>query len=120
MNSRADAYGTIRYTASRIPNGTYTMEKTTKRHPAFEEARALNVPLADQLTQFASSVTNNSPELASAYEVLIEKLTHAGTGSGAPKVGDRLPSFLLPDTNGRFVSLEDLLADGAVVISFNR
>ena len=120
MNSKADGYGTFRYTVSRIPNGADTMNKPTNRHPTFGEARALEAPLADQLAQFAASVSNHTPELAVAYEALIEKLTRAGTSSGAPKVGERLPSFLLPDTKGRFVSLEDLLADGPLVISFNR
>ena len=93
MNSRADGYGTFRYTGVRFRDDIYTMKKPIKRNAAFEEARALKAPLADQLSHFAGSVSDLNPQLATAYQILIEKFTHAGTGAEAPKAGDRLPSF---------------------------
>jgi peroxiredoxin Q/BCP len=39
-------------------------------------------------------------------------------GSAALKVGDRAPAFTLPDTDGRPVSLESLLAKGPVILAF--
>lgn len=42
-----------------------------------------------------------------------------GLGEGAPvAVGQRAPSFTLPDTEGRSVSLEELYADGPVLLAF--
>ena len=96
------------------------MSGPPKRNPAFDAARALKAPLAEQLAQFAKAFSDRVPQVGAAYQTLIEKLTRAGTGSEAPKEGDRLPAFLLPDIEGRLVSSADLLADGPLVISFNR
>ncbi len=38
----------------------------------------------------------------------------------APKVGQRAPSFVLPDQNGRRVALADLLSPGGAVLIFYR
>jgi peroxiredoxin len=40
--------------------------------------------------------------------------------SGAPKVGDRLPPFLLPDESGRLVRFDDFGRARSIVISLNR
>ncbi len=97
-----------------------TMSGPAKQDPAFDEARALKAPLAKQLAHFAKAFNDRTPEVGAAYQTLIDKLTRAGTGSEAPKEGDRLPSLLLPDIEGNLVSSDDLLADGALVISFKR
>lgn len=39
---------------------------------------------------------------------------------GAVEVGERAPGFTLPDALGREVSLDDLVAEGAVVLTFYR
>ncbi len=38
----------------------------------------------------------------------------------APDIGDPMPPFLLPAHTGRLVSLDEILAPGPAVISFNR
>ncbi len=43
-----------------------------------------------------------------------------GAGMTAPKVGEAMPPFVLPDDNGRLVSLQDLLQAGPVAIAFHR
>ncbi len=96
------------------------MSGPAKRDPAYEDARALEAPLSEQLAQFAKAFNDRAPKVSAAYQTLIEKLTQADTGSEAPKEGDRLPPFLLPDIDGHLVSSQELLADGALVISFNR
>jgi hypothetical protein len=37
-----------------------------------------------------------------------------------PKVGGRLPSFRLPDTDGNLVDSDTVLADGPLVVTFYR
>jgi peroxiredoxin Q/BCP len=39
-------------------------------------------------------------------------------GSAALKVGDRAPDFTLPDTDGRPVTLSQLLVAGPVILAF--
>jgi peroxiredoxin len=48
-------------------------------------------------------------------ELVASRLT-----DGVPGVGQLAPSFILPDATGRLVSLDRLLAEGPVVISFYR
>ena len=98
----------------------FTMSGPPKRDPAFEAAREFEAPLAEQLAQFLLAFNERTPQVGAAYQRLIEKLTLAGTGSEAPKEGDHLPPFLLPDIEGRLVSSRDLLSKGPLVISFNR
>ncbi|NNE82583.1 MAG: AhpC/TSA family protein [Alphaproteobacteria bacterium] len=96
------------------------MSDPSKQDPAYDAARALKAPLAEQLASFAKAFSDRAPLVGAAYQSLIEKLTRAGTGAEAPQEGDRLPPFLLPDIEGRLVSSEELLAKGPLVISFNR
>src|SRR5262245_2092016 len=49
-----------------------------------------------------------------------EALGAGGTFADAPHVGDRAPSFRLPDARGGEVALDDLLVDGPVVLVFYR
>jgi hypothetical protein len=49
-----------------------------------------------------------------------ETLRASGILDRVPRVGDRAPEFTLPDGAGRPVSLERLLAQGPVVLSFFR
>jgi peroxiredoxin len=65
-------------------------------------------------------VLRDYPHFASAYDALIARLVSAGAGAGAPKVGDLLPPFLLPDENGHLVSFEDFDRARSIVISINR
>lgn len=96
------------------------MSKPDERDRDVDAARALKVPFGEQLAHFAKAFNNRAPEVGAAYQTLVDNLTHAGTGAEAPKEGDRFPQFLLPDTEGRLVSSADLLAERALVISFNR
>ena len=86
----------------------------------FEEARRLGGPLAERLAHYASGLGREAPGLAGAYEAFVARLEFAEAGTGAPKTGDVLPPFLLPDQSGSLVASLDLLQSGPLVISFNR
>jgi peroxiredoxin len=60
------------------------------------------------------------PEFAAAVDQLIDRLRRAGAGDSAPKPGEPMPGFVLPDENGDRVSLDDLLDEGPVAITFHR
>ncbi|MFA5951135.1 MAG: peroxiredoxin-like family protein [Hyphomicrobium sp.] len=85
-----------------------------------ERCRSMDAPLAVRLATFAAEVRRVSPEFADAVERMIERLRLNEAGSGAPRPGDVMPDFLLPDETGRLVSLSDLIANGPAVVAFHR
>jgi peroxiredoxin len=44
----------------------------------------------------------------------------SGAGTSAPRPGEPMPLFVLPDETGRLVSLDNLLRDGPLAITFHR
>jgi peroxiredoxin len=87
---------------------------------AFERSRALDAPLNTRLGAIADAVRELSGEFAEAVDVFVERLKLAHAGDGAPRPGDAMPPFLLPDDQGRLVSLQALLREGPLVIAFHR
>jgi len=86
----------------------------------FEAVRCLSVPLAEKLDAYQQRLKARLPRVAAAYQDLIDRLVSAEVGTGAPRVGDKLLPFLLPDESGKLISSEALLATGPLVVSFNR
>lgn len=87
---------------------------------AFIRCRDLQAPLADRLQAFADEVRRLGAHFAEAVDALVNRLVEAGAGATAPQVGEPMPTFLLPDEQGRLVRLNDLLGEGPVAIAFNR
>jgi len=79
-----------------------------------------DAPLNERLAIIAQAVNQLRPRQAVNVARLIERLNVTRAGSTAPNVGDRMPSFLLPDENGRLVSLAGLLKNGPVIVTFQR
>ena len=59
-------------------------------------------------------------EILSVYDRDAEAMGAGDTFAGALRVGDRAPAFRLADARGGEVALDDLLADGPVVLVFYR
>ena len=87
---------------------------------AFRRVRDLDVSLSEQLQSFAKNTRRERPEFAAAVDRLIDRLRRYGAGDSAPKPGEPMPGFVLPDENGDRVSLDDLLDEGPVAITFHR
>ena len=87
---------------------------------AVQSAWDMDAPLCDKLKLVADEVRSLNAHFAEAVDRMVIRLQESGAGAAAPKVGDRMPPFVLPDDQGRLVALEDLLAEGPVAISFNR
>ena len=68
----------------------------------------------------AQARTRIPPEAQALMQRSVEDVRASGIQARVPKVGSRAPSFTLPDTAGRPVSLESLLVKGPVVLSFYR
>jgi peroxiredoxin len=87
---------------------------------AFLQARDLEGSMNERLGLFVEAVRKLSPGFDAAVERLITRLREHKAGEGAPKAGDEMPPFVLPDDSGRMVSLADLLAEGPAVVTFHR
>lgn len=87
---------------------------------AFADICVMDGPLSQKLAAYSAKLRELNFPFAEAYDTLIARLIDGGIGSGAPKVGERMPPFMLPAREGSLVALEDLLLEGPVVISFNR
>ena len=72
--------------------------------------------LADLLAQAG----NDGSEWTLLYDDVVDALRRVGVGAGAPRVGEAFPAFSLPDAGGHHRSLDALLGDGPLVLSFNR
>ena len=87
---------------------------------ATEEARRMDAPLSVRLNIVADTVRGLSPAFAEVIDRMVARLADNGVGVTAPRPGEPMPPFLLPDETGRLVSLSGLLNKGPVVVSFNR
>lgn len=61
-----------------------------------------------------------APAWDAVYDAFVESLVRRGAGRQAPRAGDRMPDFALPDHDGRYRRLSDLMAGGPFVLSFQR
>jgi peroxiredoxin len=91
-----------------------------KLEESFVRCRDLEAPLADRLQAFANELRRLDPRFDQAVNALVSRLAESRAGATAPKVGEPMPTFLLPDDQGRLVRLEDLLGKGPVALAFNR
>jgi peroxiredoxin len=78
------------------------------------------VPLRKLSEVMAALRQELSAPMRSLYDELVTRLTKAATAEGALKAGDVFPEFALPDLDGRFALLSELLERGPLVINFYR
>lgn len=87
---------------------------------AFRRVCDLDVSLREQLRTFAETVRRDRPEFAAAVDRLITRLHQYGAGESAPQIGEPMPPLVLPDETGQMVSLDELLNQGPVAVTFHR
>jgi len=87
---------------------------------AFEQARALDGSMNERLDIFVAAVERHHPHSAAVVERLVARLRAHQAGAAAPKPGDMMPPFALPDETGRMVALNDLLVRGPAIVTFHR
>jgi peroxiredoxin len=97
-----------------------TPREAEELRKVFVQVCEMDVSVNERLARYAEAVRRVTPPFADAVDRLVDRLQRAGAGEAAPKVGDRMPPFLLPDQNGQIVSLEKLLQNGAVAVMFHR
>src|SRR5262249_15634135 len=87
---------------------------------SFLQCRDMDCSLNEKLEALADSVRKLSPSFAETVDRLVDRLRRSDAGAAAPKVGEPMPPFLLPDDQGHLVSLENLLEEGPVAVTFHR
>lgn len=87
---------------------------------AFEQCRDMDGPLKDRLSAYAAASRELMPAYGEAIDRLVARIESNGGGGTAPKPGEPMPPFILPDQDGRLVSLPALLEDGPVAVMFHR
>jgi peroxiredoxin len=92
----------------------------TDMRQAFEQARELDGPMDERLDIFANAARKLHPDDAAIVDRLVSRLREHHAGEAAPKPGDIMPPFTLPDQSGRLFGLKDLLAHGPAVVTFHR
>jgi peroxiredoxin len=75
--------------------------------------------LKDELDNIRDHGSANA-KIRTAYEDLVNQLGRAETAGRALKVGDVMPSFVLPNAEGRLVFSDDLLRQGPLVVNLFR
>lgn len=76
--------------------------------------------LDSELSSYRQESAARNPEISAAYDALVKHLTALEAGEIGPKVGERMPPFLLPDENGSLISSDAIFENGPAVVSFNR
>jgi peroxiredoxin len=76
--------------------------------------------LNTRLAHYVEWLRSSCPEFFAAYQAFVERLQTGEFASRGPQVGGNFPSFMLPDQDGRLITLESILSTRPVVLSFNR
>ncbi|MER8976766.1 MULTISPECIES: peroxiredoxin-like family protein [unclassified Mesorhizobium] len=85
-----------------------------------QAAIELDAPLNERLDVIARAVRRLNGDFADAVDRLVARLQGQGAGAISPGPGDPMPAFLLPDDNGKLISLASILQQGPAVITFQR
>ena len=80
----------------------------------------MDAALGERLEAYSNAVREFIPDYAEAVEQLVSRLSSSGAGLDAPRPGEPMPPFVLPDEKGRLTSLENLLQNGPIAITFHR
>jgi peroxiredoxin len=87
---------------------------------AFRRCRDMEGTLNEQLSAYARAGREIFPAYSEAVDRLVVRINENGGGENAPRPGDPIPPFVLPDERGRLISLESLLSKGPVAVMFHR
>lgn len=87
---------------------------------AFQQCRDMEGTLNEKLEAYAAAGREFFPAYGEAVDRLVARIHENGGGENAPRPGDPMPPFILPDVTGRLVSLTSLLEKGPVAVMFYR
>ena len=97
-----------------------TQQPISPIEAAYLEVRSSDLSLRDRLRVVADAARMHKPWYAEAVDTFAARLREVQAGADAPKVGEMMPLFMLPDHEGRLVSLDEVLSRGPAVVAFHR
>ena len=92
---------------------------TTPRE-LFEQCRDMDASVNERLGIYTEGLRKLDAAYSRAADELIARLRASGAGATAPRPGEPMPAFVLPDERARLVSLDALLQNGPAAITFHR
>jgi len=95
-------------------------DTTSVLRQAFERCRSMDGSLKDRLAHYAAESAKVLPAYGQAVDRLVARINENGGGGGAPKPGEPMPPFLLPDESNNLVGLDGVRAQGPVAVVFHR
>ena len=87
---------------------------------AFLYCRDMDASLQERLEAFSEATRYLIPGYQEAVDRMVDRQTQFDAGHGAPKPGEAMPPFAMPDEKGQLVTLDELLMKGPVAITFHR
>ena len=87
---------------------------------AFQRCREMEGTLSEQLKAYAAAGHEIFPAYGEAVDRLVVRINENGGGENAPRPGEPMPPFVLPDESGRLVALPSLIERGPVAVMFFR
>lgn len=87
---------------------------------AFLYCRDMDASLNERLEAFSEATRYLIPGYQEAVDRMVERLKAHDAGQAAPKPGDPMPPFAMPDETGHLVTLDELLKDGPLAMTFHR
>lgn len=105
-------------------------QETSESKPADESTGTAEKPLIDENQEQSLKgklearkeqfIEQAPPEVADAFQRGIDEVWSTGIEDSALAVGDQAVMFILPDATGDSISLEKLLAEGPVILTWYR
>ena len=99
---------------------TLSSANAERLRAAFEQCSGMEGSLREQLEAYAAAGREIFPAYGEAVDRLVVRLHENGGGENAPRPGEMMPPFVLPDETGRLVSLKSLIDRGPVAVMFYR
>ena len=87
---------------------------------AFLYCRDMDASLNERLEAFSEATRYLIPGYQEAVDRMVGRLKAHDVGEAAPKPGERMPPFAMPDDRGQLVTLDDLLSEGPLAMTFHR
>ena len=97
-----------------------TQQPISPIEQAFLAVRSSDLSLTERLRVVADAARTHKPWYSEAIDEFAARLAQVHAGADAPRVGEAMPSFVLPDHEGKLVGLDSVLANGPAVIAFHR
>ena len=87
---------------------------------AFLYCRDMDASLAERLDAFSLATRYLIPGYQEAVDRMVNRLKAYNAGQAAPKPGEPMPPFAMPNEQGHMVTLDDLLSEGSLAMTFHR